>query len=210
VSVRVNLLPRETYARQLASRQRAFAAVAGLLLIVLLAGVYWWQASRVADARDELAAEEERVSELNAEVAALVEFEELRDRQETSDETIRTTLDGEATFAGILQDLAAVMPADSQLDSLTVSVGEASMDDTTRRPTVGSFSATGQTLASHAPGVERLLLSLEKVASFVDLFVNSSTLADDEQDIASFSVEGQIGPEVLTGRYEDGLPEALR
>jgi Tfp pilus assembly protein PilN len=210
MSVRVNLLPRETYARQAAARQRGVAGLAGLLLLLLLAGAYWWQTSRVADARDELAAEEQRVTELEAEVAALAEFDELRDRQESSDETIRTTLDGEATFAGILQDLAAVMPGDSQLDSLTVSVGGQSVDDTTRQPTVGSFAATGQTLTSHAPGVERLLLSLDKVASFVDLFVNSSTLDDAEQDIASFSVEGQIGPEVLTGRYQDGLPEELR
>ena len=210
MSVRVNLLPRETYARQAAARQRGFAALAGVLLLVLLAGVYWWQVNRVGDARDELATEEARVTELEAEVAALGEFEDLRARQEQAEETVRTTMRGEVTVAGILQDVAAVMPADSQMDSLSITIEAPSADEAGGVSSVGSFSATGQTLTSHAPGVERLLLSLDKVASFFDLFVNSSTLDDAEQDIASFSIEGEIGPEVMTGRYTDGLPEELR
>ena len=210
MSVRVNLLPRETYARQLASRQRGLAGIAALCLLLVLGGVYWWQLARVSDAADELAVEEARVADLQAEVAALTEFDELQVRHEEAESAMRATLQGEVTFAGLLQDVAAVMPADSQMDSLSITIEPSNEDEAPGATAVGTFTATGQTLTSHAPGVERLLLSLDKVASFSDLFVNSSTLGDAEQDIASFSIEAEIGPEVMTGRYADGLPEELR
>jgi hypothetical protein len=45
MSVRVNLLPQVTKAGAKATRQRGLAAALGLLLLLVLAGVYWWQAS---------------------------------------------------------------------------------------------------------------------------------------------------------------------
>lgn len=214
MSVRVNLLPRETYARQAAARQRLVAGVLGALLLVILAGVYVFQLQRVSDAEEELAVEQERVDELRAEVASLAEFGELQQRREAMEEVIIQTLGREVTVAGVLQDLAAVMPADAQLDSLSVTVGEPSTDTTTRAPTIGELSVTGKSLESHAPGVERFLISLDKVASFVDLHVSSSSLEgdvdEDDDRTVSFDVDGQIGPEVLTRRYADGLPEELR
>jgi hypothetical protein len=71
----------------------------------------------------------------------------------------------------------------------------------------------GKSLESHAPGVERFLISLDKVASFVDLHVSpprSRATRRTPTTGPSPSVDGQIGPEVLTGRYDDGLPEELR
>ena len=210
MSVRVNLLPRETHARQAAARQRTGVVLGLVALVALLGAVFLWQMNRVDNARAELAQEEERTDELRAEVAALQEFDELRERQREAEEAMQTTLSGEASVAGILQDLAAVMPDDAQIDTLNVTVGEEATDDATGEATVGTFTATGKTLTSHAPGVERVLLSLDKVASFVDLFVNSSALDDPDEDTATFSVEGKLGPEVLTERYLDGLPEDLR
>ena len=211
MSVRVNLLPSETAERQAASRQRLAVAGGFVLLLVLLGGVYLFQVNRVSDARDELAAEQAEVEELEAEVAALAEFEELRQRRGEVQEAIRTTLAGEVGMAGILQDLAAVMPDDAQFDTLSVNIGEEALDPATGRPTLGAFAANGQTLTSHAPGVERLLLSLDKISAFLDLHVGSSALTDEEdEDIATFNVEGRLGDEVLTGRYLEGLPEELR
>lgn len=210
MSVRVNLLPRETSARQAASRQRLLAAGAVVLLLVLLAAVHLFQMGRVDSARTELAAEEERVAELQDEVASLREFEELQQRHAEAQQTLQMALGGESGLAGILQDVAAVMPTDAQMDSLSITLGEEGQDPVTGTTTVGSMSATGQTLTSHAPGVERLLLSLEKVASFVDLFVSSSSLEEADDEVATFTVESQIGAEVLTGRYQGGLPEELR
>ena len=214
MSVRVNLLPSEALERQRASRQRALAGLAALLLLVLLAGVYWWQNSRIQDARSELATEEERVSELQAEVDGLREFDELRARLTDAEETLAAVLANEVTLAGILQDLAAVTPPDAQIDDLTASIGATDEERLgAEGPSVGAFTINGQTVTSHAPGVERLLLSLGKVASFQELFVESSILEELEgvdEPVVSYTVDGRIGSEVLTGRYLDGLPEDLR
>lgn len=210
MSVRVNLLPQESYARQVATRQRSMLVGGFLLLLLLLGLLYAWQLNRVGDARDELVAEEERTQQLDAEVAALDEFDDLRARHDEAQQTLRTTMAAEASFAAMLQDLAAVMPSDSQVDTLNLSVGDEGSDEATGQPTVGTFTATGRTLASHAPGVERMLLSLDKVSAFVDLYVTGSTLDEPDDDIASFTLEGRLGTEVLTRRYDDGLPEDLR
>jgi Tfp pilus assembly protein PilN len=210
MSVRVNLLPREAVEKQSAARQRNGVAGGALVLVALLGLLYWWQVSRVNDARDELAIEQARVDELQAEVNALSEFDELQRRRNEADESIETVLSDEVTVAGILQDLAAVMPNDAQLDTLAVTLGQVDAPDGTASNAVGNFNLTGKTLTSHAPGVERLLLSLDKIVSFTDLFVNSSTLEDPEDTVANFSVEGNLGPEVRTERYRDGLPQELR
>jgi Tfp pilus assembly protein PilN len=209
MSVRVNLLPREAVEKQAAGRQRNAFAAGALALIAVLGLVYWWQVSRVNDARDELAVEQARVEELRAEVAALGEFDDLQQRRDEADESIELTLSDEVTMAGILQDLAAVMPNDAQLDTLGVTVSQPDVEEGNDR-SVGSFNLTGKTLTSHAPGVERLLLSLDKIVSFTELFVNSSTLEDPDDSVANFSVEGNLGPEVRTERYRDGLPQELR
>ena len=210
MSVRVNLLPRETRARQVATRQRQGAVGGFVLLVLLLAGVYVWQVSRVNDAQAQLAVEQDETAHLQRQVDDLVEFRDLAQQREEMDTTLQVALGGEASVAGILQDVAAVMPDDTQLDTLNVHLGEEATDDTTGAATVGSFTATGQMLTSHAPGVERLLRSLDQVAGFVDLSVGSSALDEPDEDVATFSVDGRFSPEVLTGRYVDGLPEELQ
>ena len=212
MSVRVNLLPREQAAHQRASRQRAFAGLAAVLLLVVLAGAYFWQHLRVQDAQDQLAVEEARVDELQGEVDSLQEFDDLQVRLAAAEERLITLLAAEVTMAGILQDLAAVTPPDAQIDALGVSVDPPD-EESPGSPTVGTFDVSGQTLTSHAPGVERLLLSLGKVASFQDLFVDSSVLEELEgvdEPVVTYSADGSLGTDVLTGRYRDGVPEELR
>lgn len=210
MSVRVNLLPEATRARSRASHQRsiALAAVAGLLL--LLGGVWWWAASEVSDAEERLASEQARTSQLRSERAELISFQELADRRERAEARLTVALAGEVSAAGILQDLAAVVPPDTQLESLAITIEPGAFNAEEPGPFVGAFTLTGRTLTSHAPGVERVLMSLDKIASFRELYLNSSTLDDDDERIATFSLDGQLDRSVTTGRYADGLPEVLR
>ncbi|MEX2549490.1 MAG: hypothetical protein WD638_04625 [Nitriliruptoraceae bacterium] len=211
MSVRVNLLPEATKQRGRASRQRAIAGVAGVVFLLLLGGVYWWFANQVSNAEDELAAEQAISAELRAEEAELVAFVELADRRDRADEVLSAAMASEVSLAAVLQDLAAVTPSDTQFDSIAVQLQGA-------EGSAGTFNLSGRTLTSHAPGVERVLLSLEKITTFKDLYLNSSSLSGEDVEegdeeagsIASFSVDGNIGPEARTGRYQDGLPEDLR
>jgi type II secretory pathway component PulM len=77
VSVRVNLLPQATKAGAKATRQRGLAAALGLLLLLVLAGVYWWQSAEIRDAEDRLAQEELVAQGLQNEVNALSEYRDL-------------------------------------------------------------------------------------------------------------------------------------
>jgi Tfp pilus assembly protein PilN len=207
MSVRVNLLPEATKQRDRAAQQRSVAALAGVVLLAGLGGVYLWQSSQVNQAEDQLLAEQARTSQLRGEQAELIAFQELADRRERSDEILISALGDEVSLAGVLQDVAAVMPADTQLETFAVDIPSPSDPET---DAVGTLSLTGKTLASHAPGVERVLVSLDKVASFREAYLNSSTLDEDDGRIATFSLDGQIGPEAETDRYINGLPEEWR
>jgi hypothetical protein len=82
--------------------------------------------------------------------------------------------------------------------------------DGTESASLGTLSAVGKSLNNHAPGLEQLLLELDKVSAFHDLFFTSSILEEPSDPYPTFTVEAQLGPEILTGRYFDGVPEGLR
>lgn len=207
MSVRVNLLPEATKQRDRAAQQRSIAALVGVALLAVLGGFQFWASAQVSAAEDDLLAAQARSAELRGEQAELVAFQELADRRDRSDGILSAALSSEVSAAGVLQDLAAVLPNDTQLDSLSISLTPA---QDPADPTMGSFDISGKTLTSHAPGVERVLISLDKVASFRGLYLNSSSLDEEDGRIATFALVGQIGPEAATGRYDAGLPEDLR
>jgi Tfp pilus assembly protein PilN len=210
VSVRVNLLPGDVAERNRAARQRAGLAGAGVALLVLFVLAFLFQLGRVNDARDELALEEARVGELEAELGELREFEELQAREAAATTLLRTAFGDEASVAGILQDLAAVYPTDAQLETLTIALTEPSAELGATRVSLGRMTATGATLQGHAPGLERILLELDKVAAFSNVFFTNSNQDAEELGIAAFTLDVDLGPEIRTLRYVDGLPEELR
>jgi hypothetical protein len=211
MSVRVNLLPQATRERDRAAHQRNALFGAGLVLVLALGGAYWWASNEVTEARVVLAGEEARTAELRGEVDALGEFRTLEQRQREADQQLIDAMASEVSLAGVLQDVAIIMPTDSQLDSLNVTLGTGTQPGAAAETVpVGTFTATGQSLTAHAPGVERLLLELDKVVSIHDVYLNSSTLVDLEEPFVTFSLEGVFGPEAATGRYVDGLPTELR
>ena len=208
MSVRVNLLPQATKERGRAGQQRLVAGGVVALVLLVLGGVWFWANSQVRDAENRLAAEQAVTAGLRGEQAELVAFRDLAARRDRADDVLTDSLGNEVSVAGILQDLAAVMPEDAQFDTLTVNVQPETDPASTA---IGSVTITGQSLTSHAPGVEGILLSLEKLATFGDLFLNSSTLDPEAQDpIVTFSVDGAVRVEARTDRYRDGLPEELR
>ena len=208
MSVRVNLLPQATRERGRAGQQRLIAG--GVVAVVLLAlgGVWFWANSQVRDAEDRLAQEQTTTADLRGQQAELVAFRDLANRRDRVDEVLSESLGGEVSIAAVLQDLAAVMPDDTQFDTLSITI-QPTTDPAPVR--IGTFSITGQSLTNHAPGVERVLLSFERLSTFGDLFLNSSTLDTEADDpIVSFSLDGAIRVEARTERYRDGLPEELR
>ena len=201
--VRVNLLPGEERQRQSANRERAMAGVAVGALIIVLGGVWFWKNSQVGDARDRLDEEQAATQALQAEVAELNEYAAIQTELLDADSNIAAVMGGEVGVAGILQDLAVVMPSGVELESLSMT---ATPDD--ELITIGQLVLNGRTIDRHAPGLERVLIELDKVAAFRAPYFGSAAVDNDEA--VAFDVSVQLGTEVLTGRYEDGIPEVLR
>ena len=201
MTARVNLLPGTVRERDAATRQRVLAGVVVLVVIAGLVGAFFWQRAILQDAEDELAAAQEELAAAQAEVAELRIYEDLEQRLEEGDAVLQAALADEATLAGILQDIALVTPVEGAFRTISINF---SADETG----VGSFNAQAEVLESHAPGVERFLLQLERAGGFRNAFPGASTI--DEDEIATFPVTVQLGREYRTERYSDGLPEVLR
>jgi len=201
MTARVNLLPGTVRERDAANRQRIVAVVVVLVVIAGLAGATLWQRAILNDAEEELADAQAELAAAQQEVAELAMYEDLEQRLEEADSTLQAAMADEATLAGILQDIALVTPTDGALRSLSISLAPEDVG-------VGSFNAQAEVLDSHAPGVERFLLELDRAAGFRNVFPGSSTI--DEDDIATFPVTVHLGREYRTERYRDGLPEVLR
>ena len=210
MSVRVNLLPQSVAENQAAARQRGGLMLGGVALIAVLAAVTVWQNGQISDAEDRRDDQQAVLAALQADERELSEFADLELRTGEAEEQIRTALADEVSLAGILQDLASVMPSDAQIESLDIALFADEPGFGIDAPTVGTLQLVGRSLNDHAPGLERLLLELDKVAAFHDLFFTNSVLQDPVEPYPTFNVESQLGPEVLTGRYEDGIPEGLR
>jgi Tfp pilus assembly protein PilN len=225
MSVKVNLLPREIDEKNRRTRQFAAVGAGFALLLVALAGVWFWQGTRIDDAEVALAAEEAVLAELTGEQAELAEFAELEIRRDAAQTVLASTLGDDASLAGVMQDLAAVLPTDVELETMTLTLPDepvVSLGDVT--PALGTLSITGITRDGHAPGLERILLELGKLTTFSDVFFSNSTLEVDEvdesadsttttaavDDVVRFSLEVDLGSQILTGRYSDGIPEVLR
>lgn len=210
VSVRVNLLPQETSARHAAERQRILVAGGVLGVIALLGVITLWQNGRIADAEAILGDERAILAALQADEARLAEFADLEARIRTSQRLTAAAMGNEVSFAGLLQDVAAVTPSDIELESLNVTVAPHAPAPGIDSWSIGTLTVVGYSLNGHVPGVERFLLELDKVAAFHDLFVSGSRTDDPEAPYPQFTVEAQLGPQILTDRYADGLPETLR
>jgi hypothetical protein len=208
---RVNLLPREVAAKERERRARTGVAVAGLALLAVLGGLYLFQLSRVSDAENRLADAQTERDALQQDLNRLQEFQALQQRRDESVGIVTAAMGGEVSLAGVLQDIAAVMPSDAALTSLNISTNTTGQERAAGEPvgpSWGTITGSGETLGRHAPGVERFIIQFDKIAAFFNVHVGGSTVDDD--GFATFSFETDLGPEIFTGRYSNGLPETLR
>jgi Tfp pilus assembly protein PilN len=219
MSVRVNLLPKSVKDRSRAARARGLLGVGALALVLALGGLYWLQTARVNDREALLAAEQQTVAALENEVTELRAFEELEERRDRADGLLVTAMGDEISFAAILQDVAAITPTSTWLESLGISLDDSPTTPLgASRPTLGRITTAGVDVRSHAPGLERFMLELDKVVAFDNVFFTDSTVVGDEErafvggdgDESTFSLELDLGLEARTNRYQHGVPEELR
>lgn len=201
MSVKVNLLPGEVQQRGQANRQRGIAAAIVGLVVVLLGVLTFLQRGAISDAEARLASVDSQNAALQAEIAALQPFADLEQRALAAAGTVEAALGDEVSFASVLQDLSLVFPPSAELTNLQVTVadGLATPSPGGGRLIAGRVTAQGQVVSGLSPGVERLLIDFSRAASFDNTYITNSTI--DENGVATFSLETELGPEVATNRY---------
>lgn len=202
MSVRVNLLPGDVKAKANADRSRLLAAAAAGVFVLLLGGIWWLQVQQVEEAEARLAAVEATNADLQAQITSLQPFVDLEQRATSAADTVSRALGREISLTAVLQDLSAVLPPNVELTSVSVAAGTEP-----ESPAPGGtqlvearLNATGRATGGLAPGIERLLIDLDRVSSFDNVYVTSATT--DENGVVTFALEVELGTEVLTGRYD--------
>lgn len=203
MSVRVNLLPRAAKASAKSGRQRLITLVLVLVFLLGLTAASLWQRGQLSTANDELAVAEDELALARADVAGLQQYADLERQVDSSRALVAEALGDQVTVAGILQDLAMLMPADIDIGSLSISLPQQTEPDLPPDAPVGTLNFSGESTESIAPGIERLLIQIERIAGYRDPHVSTATV--DDEDVVSYNLDVELGPELLTRRFIDGV-----
>lgn len=122
---RVNLLPPE-FAVRAAERRYAYRSAGGLaVLLLVLALVTALQGRQLGAAEARRDAQQAELSRQQGRRAELAEFGELADRLEARNALTASAMAREIAWATVLTDLAATLPPDASLTSLSAEMAEA-------------------------------------------------------------------------------------
>lgn len=206
----VNLLPPELRQR-LAIRRTTSLVVAVALGVLALIGVFYFlQLQRLADAEDELAAQQDRNAELQSEIAGLQQFAALQAELAAKQELLSTIFVNEVSWSGALLDVSRVIPDASYLTNLTGQVS-ATLEGEVAEPTGGTpdttliGNMTFQGVAQEVDTIATWITQLELVQGWVNAWVTSAQEDAPFSNIYTFSNGLDLTQEAATAR---GLGEA--
>lgn len=195
----INLLPSDIKQEQNVQRRFQVAVAAAIALVVLLGAITLVQRIQIASEESTLKTEQDKAARLRTQVAALHEFEVLKQSVDSSRTALATALKGDIAWTRFLDDLDTYMPADSWISSVNVSAtvgttpeGKESLGTSTYAGTVRSF-----------PGLAHWLDTMDAVPGFEFVYLsNGSKSKKGEATIVTFSASGHVTSELLSHRCE--------
>lgn len=215
MSVNINLLPEEERLRARERRRAGITTVVVLLFAVALGGIYFLKDGAVDNARERRDAAQQQVAELRAEVASLQQFADLAAQLQTGNDLLAFAMGGEVSVARLLNDLALSFPSSASLTNFTMELlGEqdaAQAGEIDPGAAVAAMTYTGYSVERFAPGVEVVLLDLSRIPGLTSTFLQTAADTDiGDVGVTNFDGRARLDERVRTGRYADGLPEALQ
>ena len=175
----VNLLPPELRQRQAVRRVTSLVIAAGLGVLALVGVFYFFQTQRLADAREDLAAQQATNRGLQTQIDELRPFAELQAELQAKRELIRSLFLNEVSWSSVLLDISRVIPDSSYLTNLTgqitaagVPAAETPAQPATDATLIGSISFQG--VAKETETIATWLDRLEQVEGWVNAWVNSA------------------------------------
>lgn len=209
---RVNLLPPEFHQR-VVERRYAFRSAGGLVvlvLVLLLVTVMQGRQIGAAEARRDTAQAE--LAQLQGERAELQSFDELAGRLESRSEVVSFAMGREVSWATALTDLAATLPEDASLTSVSATLevppvpggesGEQPEGGASNPAVVATLSLDGYSVARVAPGVTSVLERVATGPRFTTP-VLASAEAQERGATAVTNFQGAVplGADAYTNRY---------
>lgn len=209
-TVRVNLLPREYVERARARRTVQYTIGAVLLFVAILGGLYFLRMAEVWRAEEAREEASFQVARLDSELAQLSEYRQLADLLENRRALLASAMEKDIAFSTMLNNLSLVFPANASLTTFTVTAA-GPVVATEGEITFGEAAATGEftgySIERFSPGVETVIVDLDRTPSFFNAFVTSA--AEDELEgtgVTTFTGTVGLDSGAYTGRYADGLP----
>ncbi|NND83787.1 MAG: hypothetical protein HKN46_01425 [Acidimicrobiia bacterium] len=222
---KINLLPQER--NEAAARRRgiALAVFVALVYLAALALVFVMLKGRETAAEEDLAAQQQRNQLLEAEIASLEPYAELRREYENGVALVQEALAADVAWGRVLGDFGRMIPQGVWLENLTISAEapDAEAESATNAPLAfGSLSMNGQGFGY--ADVSNWLVTLDSPdwddvgaawASNVTLSEGTeSTPAVGEEpatigtpDLVAWTITGLLGENSLTDRIETRIPE---
>ncbi|MEE8331619.1 MAG: PilN domain-containing protein [Acidimicrobiia bacterium] len=171
----INLLPPEALERAKARRRRWVWIAGGVAFLALLAAATVWFDGKVSERQDRLDDELAVVVQLEAEVAGLGDFANLKNEFENNKFILEAALDRDVVWGRLLNDFGRMLPDRVWLTSFT---GQVNTDPLV--PAIGEITVSG--VGFDFPDISAWLRSLD-----------SSTFPSVDQTWVSSISAGEIG-----------------
>lgn len=177
----VNLLPPELRERQRVRRTTSLVVLGGIVVIALVGVFYFLQTQRLSDVEGDLAAQEDRNAQLQAQIADLEQFADLQAQLAERQQLLATLFVNEVSWSAALLDISRVIPDSSYLTSLTGQITPLTLavPGTTETTLIGNMSFQG--VARETETISTWLTRLEQIQGWVNPWVSSA------QEDAAFS-----------------------
>jgi Tfp pilus assembly protein PilN len=199
----VNLLPPELRQRLAVRRTTSLVVAAALGALALIGIFYFLQLQRLADARDELEAQQDRNAELQSQIEGLQQFADLQAELAAKQELLATIFVNEVSWSSALLDVSRVIPDASYLTNLTGQI--TALAEGVEPPTGAPDSAligtmTFQGVAQEIDTIATWITQLEQVQGWVNAWVTSAQEDAPFSNIYTFSNGLDLTQEAVTAR----------
>ncbi|WP_380168485.1 PilN domain-containing protein [Jannaschia sp. R86511] len=201
---RVDLMPPEIAERRRFARARGWMVV-GLVAVSAGLGAGWYLAAAdAAAAQEELAAEQARTVELQAEAAQFAQVPAILASVGRAESALATAMASDVEWYRYLSQIGQSAPDTvwfQTITAATVAPGSLTADPLAPQDTVAEVSTTGRALSY--PDVATWLDAMDGIKDLDYVFFTDATLDDDtgEDPWVDFTATSKVAPGAFSDRY---------
>lgn len=201
----VNLIPPEIRRQERLRRITTVVIGGGAVVLALICLFYFVQTMRLADAQDELSAQQATNALLQQQIGELQPYADLQSQLQANKELLATVYANEVAWSGVLLDVSRIIPDESYLTSFAGAVTAASgttIGEPAGAPTSLIGNLTFQGVADGTQTIASWLNRLEQVKGWVNAWVNSAQETAAFSRIYTFGSGVDLTPEATTPRAQ--------